>query len=81
MWLLEPSVWKLKISRMRPIIPIFLLLGFLKKIPIDQRPIIVLGNSNIISVFNSQGVLTHQKEGLSIDQKGTLEALQKLLRP
>ena len=38
-------------------------------------------HSNIISVFNSQGVLTHQKEGLSIDQKGTVEALNKLLRP
>lgn len=37
-------------------------------------------HSNIISVFNRQGELIHQREGLSVDSKETVEAIQKQLR-
>lgn len=37
-------------------------------------------HSNIISVFNRQGELVHQREGLSVDSKETVQAIQKQLR-
>lgn len=37
-------------------------------------------HSNIISVFNRQGELVHQREGLSVDSRETVEAIQKQLR-
>ena len=44
-----------------------------KKIsPID------FSHSNIISVFDKQGVLYHQQEGLGVDNKETVEAIIKL---
>ncbi|HAB28080.1 MAG TPA: SCO family protein [Xanthomarina gelatinilytica] len=44
-----------------------------KKIsPID------FSHSNIISVFNSQGELIHQQEGLGVDNKETVEAILQL---
>ena len=36
-------------------------------------------HSNIISVFNQKGVLIYQKEGLTIDQQGTVEAIKKMV--
>jgi protein SCO1/2 len=35
-------------------------------------------HSNIISVFNSKGELTHQQEGLGVDNKETLQAIFNL---
>lgn len=35
-------------------------------------------HSNIISVFDQQGVLVHQKEGLGVDDSSTIEAIEKL---
>lgn len=35
-------------------------------------------HSNIISVFDQQGVLQHQKEGLGIDDSETVEAIEEL---
>ncbi|MEQ6122126.1 SCO family protein [Reichenbachiella sp. MALMAid0571] len=44
-----------------------------KKItPID------FSHSNIISVFDQQGVLIHQQEGLGVDNKSTIDAIIKL---
>ncbi len=37
-------------------------------------------HSNIISVFNRQGELIHQREGLSVDSKETVAAIQGQLR-
>jgi protein SCO1/2 len=37
-------------------------------------------HSNIISVFNRKGELIHQREGLSVDSKETVAAIQNLLR-
>lgn len=37
-------------------------------------------HSNIISVFNRQGELIHQREGLSVDSKETVAAIQRQLR-
>lgn len=37
-------------------------------------------HSNIISVFNKQGELIHQREGLSVDSKETVEAITKQLK-
>lgn len=37
-------------------------------------------HSNIISVFNRQGELVHQREGLSVDSKETVEAIKNQLR-
>ena len=33
---------------------------------------------NIISVFDQEGVLVHQKEGLGVDDSSTIEAIEKL---
>ncbi|PKR81491.1 SCO family protein [Brumimicrobium salinarum] len=35
-------------------------------------------HSNIISVFDQQGVLVHQKEGLGVDDSATIEAIEEL---
>jgi len=35
-------------------------------------------HSNIISVFDQEGVLVHQKEGLGVDDSSTIEAIEKL---
>ncbi len=35
-------------------------------------------HSNIISVFDKEGVLIHQKEGLGVDDSATIEAIEKL---
>jgi protein SCO1/2 len=35
-------------------------------------------HSNIISVFDKQGVMQHQQEGLGVDNKETIEAIIKL---
>ena len=35
-------------------------------------------HSNIISVFDKEGVLVHQKEGLGVDDSSTIEAIEKL---
>lgn len=35
-------------------------------------------HSNIISVFDKEGVLVHQKEGLGVDDSATIEAIEKL---
>ena len=35
-------------------------------------------HSNIISVFDQQGLLVHQKEGLGVDSKETIESIIKL---
>ena len=37
-------------------------------------------HSNIISVFNSQGELEHQQEGLGVDNKETIDAILKLTK-
>lgn len=37
-------------------------------------------HSNIISVFNKQGELIHQREGLSVDSKETVDAITKQLK-
>jgi protein SCO1/2 len=36
-------------------------------------------HSNIISVFNSEGELIHQQEGLGVDNKETIESIKKLI--
>ncbi len=35
-------------------------------------------HSNIISVFDQEGVLVHQQEGLGMDNKNTLEAINRI---
>lgn len=35
-------------------------------------------HSNIISVFDQEGVLVHQKEGLGVDDSATIEAIEEL---
>lgn len=37
-------------------------------------------HSNIISVFDQEGVLVHQKEGLGVDDSATIEAIEELAR-
>ena len=37
-------------------------------------------HSNIISVFNPQGELVHQQEGLGVDNKETIEKINKLVK-
>ncbi len=37
-------------------------------------------HSNIISVFDHKGVLVHQQEGLGVDNKETLEAINRLAK-
>lgn len=34
-------------------------------------------HSNIISVFDTEGVMVHQQEGLDVDNKETIEAIHK----
>jgi|TARA_Y100000389_G_scaffold198575_1_gene235340 protein SCO1/2 len=36
-------------------------------------------HSNIISVFNREGELVFQQEGLALDHKGTVETIKKQL--
>ncbi|MBQ21410.1 MAG: SCO family protein [Flavobacteriales bacterium] len=38
-------------------------------------------HSNIISVFNQQGVLVHQQEGLGVDNKATVDKIIELAAP
>ncbi|KJS04708.1 MAG: electron transporter SenC [Flavobacteriales bacterium BRH_c54] len=38
-------------------------------------------HSNIISVFNQQGVLVHQQEGLGVDNKATVNKIIELVAP
>lgn len=38
-------------------------------------------HSNIISVFNQQGVLVHQQEGLGVDNKTTVDKIIELVAP
>lgn len=38
-------------------------------------------HSNIISVFNQQGVLVHQQEGLGVDNKATVDKIIELVAP
>lgn len=38
-------------------------------------------HSNIISVFNQQGVLVHQQEGLGVDNKATVNKIIELVSP
>lgn len=37
-------------------------------------------HSNIISVFNPQGELVHQREGLGVDNEETIEEIKKQLK-
>ncbi|MEE9360993.1 MAG: SCO family protein [Cellulophaga sp.] len=37
-------------------------------------------HSNIISVFNTQGELVHQQEGLGVDNKETIEQIKELVK-
>lgn len=38
-------------------------------------------HSNIISVFNQEGVMEHQQEGLGVDNKATVEKIIELAKP
>src|SRR5690606_2533289 len=38
-------------------------------------------HSNIISVFNQQGVMEHQQEGLGVDNKATVDKIIELAKP